>query len=48
MARGSAMELASQLFLAQEFDYVEDKNLYNECISLIEEITKIIFSLTKK
>lgn len=48
IAKGSAMELASQLLLAKDFWYIQDLKLYDECIWLIEEVVKIIYSLTKK
>lgn len=45
MARGSAMEAASQLLLSQKFWYIKDQEKYSESLALIEEITKILFSI---
>ena len=48
ISKWSAMELASQLLLARDFWYIIDFSLYEESMWLIEEIVKIIYSLTKK
>ncbi len=47
MAKGSCMELGSQLILAKELNYVTDEENYTTCIELIEDISSIIYALTK-
>jgi len=47
MAKWSAMELASQLILAQSLWYIHDAKIYDECWWELEEIAKILFSFIK-
>lgn len=41
------MEVASQLLLAREFGYIQNSELYEECLGLTEEIAKMIYALSK-
>jgi four helix bundle protein len=48
IAKGSCMELATQVLLAQEFWYIKDSAVADEIIWLIGEITKMLYAMIKK
>jgi four helix bundle protein len=48
IAKWSAMELASQILLAADFGYIVVVSKSEECLWMIEEIVKILYSLTKQ
>lgn len=47
IAKGSCMELATQILLAQEFWYISATQVTDEIIWLIEEITKMLYAMIK-
>lgn len=47
IARGSLYELETQLIIANELEFVKNKSLFNEIISLIEEESKMINAFSK-
>ncbi len=47
IAYGSALELETQLILAQKFNYVNTKN-FDQASSLLQEVLKMLNSLTSK
>ena len=48
IAKWSSMELASQLILMKELGYTLSDEEYAESLRLIEDISSMLFSLTKK
>ena len=47
ISKGSAMELASQLLLAQDLWYITDELLLEKCHELLKDIVNILYSFTK-
>jgi four helix bundle protein len=47
IAKWSAMEVETQLLLAAEFGYLNQENA-DQCLSLIDEILRMIFWMIKK
>ena len=47
IAKWSSMEVETQLLLAREFSYVSQEELDN-CLSLIDEIIRMIYGMIKK
>jgi four helix bundle protein len=47
IAKWSAMELETQLLLAEEFSYISHEEMEN-CLSIIDEIIRMIFWMIKK
>jgi len=48
ISRGSLYEVETQLLLAHEFGFIKDENRYNEILSQITELSKMISSFLKK
>lgn len=48
MAKSSAMELASQILLAKDISYITDTQKADICLWFIEEIMKMLYSMTQK
>lgn len=47
ISRGSLNEIETQLIIAKELGFIQDKNLYNDLLFLIEEESKMINAFTK-
>ncbi|PKL18914.1 MAG: four helix bundle protein [Spirochaetae bacterium HGW-Spirochaetae-5] len=47
IAKGSAGEVRSMLYIARELDYI-DKETFDRCYSLAEDISKMLAGLVKK
>jgi len=47
IAKGSAGEVRSMLYVARELDYVDDK-IFDRCYNLAEEISKMLAGLIRK
>jgi four helix bundle protein len=47
ISRGSLFELETQLLIAQQLNFIENENLFNQTQKLIEEESKMINAISK-